>query len=202
MVAGGRTGTVVALAAPDGSRTLTSDRGTSGELGPGDVGEGMLAGAVVLHVAGYTLLRDAGAEAALLLARAARRYGARVTADLSTAHGIEQLGRERMRDRVAALEPDIVFANETEAAVFGKPIGDVWVVKRGPLGCTVERDGERLEFAAVALDGVVDTTGAGDAFAAGFLLGGEPEDAAQRRWSRGAEFTKKVRRTPVACSSA
>ena len=89
------------------------------------------------------LLRAAGAEAALRLAQAARRYGARVTVDLSTAHGIAELGRETMRGRVAALEPDVVFANEAEAEAFGQPIGAVWVVKRGARGCTVEQGGER-----------------------------------------------------------
>ena len=67
------------------SRATAARRAT---LGPDDVDESMVAGADVLHVAGYTLLRAPGAEAALRLAEAARRYGARVTVDLSTAHGI------------------------------------------------------------------------------------------------------------------
>ena len=76
------------------SRATAARRGRSG---PDDVDAAMVAGADVLHVAGYTLLRDPGAEAALLLAEAARRYGARVSVDLSTAHGIAELGREEMR---------------------------------------------------------------------------------------------------------
>ena len=60
VIEGATTGTVVALVAPDGARTLASDRGAAGALAPGDVGAGMLAGADVLHVAGYTLLREAG----------------------------------------------------------------------------------------------------------------------------------------------
>jgi sugar/nucleoside kinase (ribokinase family) len=180
LVRGERTGSVVALVAPDGARTLASDRGAAGELGPGDVSDAMVDGADVLHVAGYTLLREPGAEAALRLAGAARRYGARVTADLSTAHGIVQLGREQMRTRVAALEPDVVFANEAEAAAFGEPLGAVWVVKRGALGCTVEQGGELVAHAAIAVERAVDTTGAGDAFAAGYLLESDPFNAAQR----------------------
>ena len=76
-----------------------------------------------------------------------------------------------MRARVAALAPDVVFANEAEAAAFGEPLGAVWVIKRGALGCTVEQAGQVVEHAAVAVERVVDTTGAGDAFAAGFLVG-------------------------------
>ena len=171
LVGGERTGSVVALVSPDGTRTLASDRGAAGELGPDDVDEAMVDGAEILHVAGYTLLREAGAAAALRLAAAAHGYGARVSVDLSTAHGIAELGREQMRARVAALEPGVVFANEAEAAAFGEPLGAVWVIKRGALGCTVEQSGERASHAAVAVERVVDTTGAGDAFAAGFLVG-------------------------------
>ncbi|MDP9256512.1 MAG: PfkB family carbohydrate kinase [Actinomycetota bacterium] len=195
-VAGGRTGAVVALAAPDGSRTLASDRGAAGELGPDDVNEDMLAGADVLHVAGYTLLREAGAEAAVRLAEAARRYGARVTVDLSTAHGVAQLGRERMRARVAALVPDVVFANEAEAEAFGEPVGTVWVVKRGALGCTVEQGGEVVAYAAVEVEGVVDTTGAGDAFAAGFLLESDLVAAAPRGQAAAARCVTRVGALP------
>ena len=180
LVSGERTGSVVALVEPDGTRTLASDRGAAGALGPGDVGDAMVDGADVFHVAGYTLLREPGAQAALRLAGAARRYGARVTVDLSTAHGIAELGRDRMRARVAALEPAVVFANEAEAAAFGEPLATVWVVKRGALGCTVEQGGERMAHAAIEVERVVDTTGAGDAFAAAFLLESDPFDAALR----------------------
>jgi len=196
VAAGERSGTVLALVAPDGARTLASDRSASGELGPDDVDDGMLAGAGVLHVAGYTLLRRPGAEAALRLAQAARRYGARVSVDLSTAHGIEQLGRDAMRLRVAALAPDVVFANEAEAEAFGDPIGTVWVVKRGARGCTVEQGGRVVAHAPVATEGVVDTTGAGDAFAAGYLLEGEPSAAAERGQAAAARCVTRVGALP------
>jgi ribokinase len=196
VIEGGTTGTVVALVAPDGSRTLASDRGAAGGLAPGDVDEHMLAGADALHVAGYTLMRDAGAEAAVLLAGAARRYGARVTVDLSTAHGIAQLGRDEMRRRVLALAPDVVFANEAEASAFGEPLACEWVVKRGALGCTVERGGTVVAHAAAAVESVVDTTGAGDAFAAGYLLEREPGAAAEHAQAAAARCVTRVGALP------
>jgi sugar/nucleoside kinase (ribokinase family) len=193
---GGRTGTVVALVAPDGTRTLASDRGEAGELGPDDVDDAMAAGADVLHVAGYTLLRAPGAAAAERLAEAARRYGARVTVDLSTAHGIASLGRDEARRRVTALRPDVVFANEDEAAAFGDPVGETWVVKRGARGCTVERGGAVVAHAGVAVADVVDTTGAGDAFAAGFLLAPDPESAPARAQAAAAACVTRAGALP------
>ena len=196
LAAGERTGAVVALVAPDGTRTLASDRGASGTLGPADVDASMVDGADVLHVAGYTLLRDPGAAAALRLADAARRYGARVTVDLSTAHGIAELGREEMRRRVAALAPAIVFANEAEAAAFGEPLDCAWVVKRGALGCTVRHGGEVVAHPGPQVERVVDTTGAGDAFAAGFVLEHDLADAARRAQTAAARCVTLVGALP------
>ena len=196
LVTGERTGTVVALVAPDGTRTLASDRGASGTLGPDDVDASTADGADVLHVAGYTLLRDPGAAAAVLLADAARRYGARVTIDLSTARGIAQLGREEMRRRVAALAPDVVFANEAEVAAFGEPLACVWVVKRGALGCTVQEGDDLVAYAGVEVKQVVDTTGAGDAFAAGFVLEKDLANAAQRGQAAAARCVTLVGALP------
>ncbi len=196
LAGGERTGTVVALVAPDGTRTLASDRGASGTLGPGDVDASMVDGADVLHVAGYTLLRDPGAAAAVRLTDAARRYGARVTVDLSTAHGIAELGREEMRRRVTALAPDVVFANEAEAAAFGAPLDGAWVVKRGALGCTVRHGGEVVAHAGLEVECVVDTTGAGDAFAAGFLLERDLVDAARRGQAAAARCVTLVGALP------
>jgi sugar/nucleoside kinase (ribokinase family) len=193
---GERTGSVVALVAPDGTRTLASDRGAAGELAAADVGAGMLEGGDVLHVAGYTLMREAGAEAGLRLAEAARRYGARVTVDLSSAHGIAQLGRDEMRRRVRALEPDVVFANEAEAEAFGARLDCVWVVKRGALGCTVEHGGERVVHAGIHVERVKDTTGAGDAFAAGFLLESDLSAAAERGQAVAARCITRVGALP------
>ena len=196
LVPGERPGSVVALVAPDGSRTLASDRGAAGELAAADVAGDMLEGADVLHVAGYTLMREGGSEAAVRLAEAARRYGARVTVDLSTAHGIAKLGRDEMRRRVSALAPDVVFANEAEAEAFGERLECVWVVKRGARGCTVEHDDERVVHTGVRVERVRDTTGAGDAFAAGFLVERDLATAAARGQAVAARCITRVGALP------
>ena len=69
------------------------------------------------------------------------------------------------------LSPDLVFANEAEAEKFGGIGAHTFVIKRAERGCTVREDGESRDYDAVPTE-LVDATGAGDAFAAGFLLGG------------------------------
>jgi ribokinase len=101
--------------------------------------------------------------------------------DLSSTAAIEEVGVARFRETVAALGPKIVLANEAEAELTGDLGVETLVVKRGARGCVLVEAGERRELPAVAAE-AVDSTGAGDAFAAGFLLRG-PElalDAAAR----------------------
>ena len=78
---------------------------------------------------------------------------------------------EALRDAARKLSPDLVFANEAEAEEFGGIGAHTVVIKRGARGCTVRRDGESHDYDAESAR-LVDSTGAGDAFAAGFLLGG------------------------------
>ena len=108
------------------------------------------------------------AQAAIAAARHARR----VTVDLASAHDIEILGADRFTERLQALGPDLVFATEAERAAV--PHFDAsWVIKLGARGA---RFPEGLYPAPSVA--AVDTTGAGDALAAGYLVGG-PECAMQ-----------------------
>jgi sugar/nucleoside kinase (ribokinase family) len=156
----GRTGVVVSIAAA-GDRTMASVRGTAPELSPQDL-EAEWFDCDVLHVSGYSLLREPIASAVDAGAGHARSFGARVSADVSTWTLVD----DAFRDRLAALAPDLVFATERERDAVGE-LDTRWVLKRGARGLTV--DGE--DHAAVDVE-VVDTTGAGDALAAGFLVGG------------------------------
>ena len=163
-VVSGRTGTVVSLVGVDGARTMASDRGVSPDLAADELDPAWLDGCTHLHLPGYSLLRSPIDEAALRAAATAPR----LSVDLSSWSAIRDFGPERFRERLEQLRPAVVFANEDEERIIGGPIaGTEWVLKRGPLGA---RFGD-LELPAVPAD-AVDSTGAGDALAAGYLVGG------------------------------
>lgn len=156
----GRTGVVVSIAAA-GERTMASDRGSAPDLSADELDAGWF-DCDVLHISGYSLQCEPIALAAARAAGFARANGARVSVDLSTWSSID----DAFRARVRSIAPEVVFAGERERDTFGA-LETNWIVKRGALGVLV--DGR--EHAAAATE-VVDTTGAGDAFAAGYLVGG------------------------------
>jgi ribokinase len=162
----GRTGVVVSIASA-GDRTMASDRGTAPELAPHDL-ESEWFDCDVLHISGYSLVGEPIASAAAAAAGHARSRNATVSLDASAWTLVD----DAFRARVAALAPDLVFATERERGALGS-LETRWVVKRGARGLSV--DG--VDHPAVAVD-VVDATGAGDALAAGFLVGGPELGAA------------------------
>jgi sugar/nucleoside kinase (ribokinase family) len=158
----GRGGVVVSIAAADGRRTMASDRGVATELSPADIDPAWVRSCDVLHVSGYCLLREPMAEAVIEAAKLARR----VTVDLASAHDIELIGAERFMARLRALAPELAFATELERAAV--PDFDTqWVIKLGARGARFPEG----EYAAAEVK-LVDATGAGDALAAGYLVGG------------------------------
>jgi sugar/nucleoside kinase (ribokinase family) len=171
-VVAGTTGTVVALVSPDGERTMATDRGVSVELRADELEPGWF-DCAWLHLSGYALLAEPIAEAALAATRLARAREARVALDLSSWSAIRAYGPERFRANVDAVAPDVVFANEPEWEMVGGAyaLAGTSVVKRGSRGVEVRSAAGVEEFAPPAAE-VVDTTGAGDALAAGFLVGG------------------------------
>ena len=86
---------------------------------------------------------------------------------------IADFGADRLRELLDELDPELVFANEAERELVGEQAaaGATWALKLGARGVAIEHDGERSAFPAKEVE-VVDTTGAGDAFAAGYLVGG------------------------------
>jgi sugar/nucleoside kinase (ribokinase family) len=168
---GERNGIVVSLVGQDGERTMASDRGVAPELSPDELDPAWLA-CDCLHIAGYSLLAAPIDAASFRAAELARANGARVSVDLSAWTRIREYGPARFRKQIEALEPDVVFANEAEWEIVGAAysLAPTAVVKRGSRGVIVLGEA-RVELPA-RTGRVVDATGAGDALAAGFLVGG------------------------------
>lgn len=165
------TGTVVSIATADGKRTMLTDRGVALDFRPGELDPDWLAGCERLHIPGYSLVRPPVRDTALAAAELARGAGIGLSVDLSSTSAIEEAGLDAVRELILAVGPDTVFANEDEAALVGELETETVVVKRGARGCVVRRAGEERAYPAEPAE-VVDTTGAGDAFAAGFLADG------------------------------
>jgi ribokinase len=161
-VLSGRGGVVVSIADTDGRRTMISDRGAARQLTTADLDPAWVSEFDVLHVSGYSLLHEPMAEATIEAAKHAHR----VTVDLASAHDIELTGAAAFTERLRALKPALAFATEAERAAV-RDLDTEWVVKRGARGALFPEG----EYAAAPAT-VVDTTGAGDALAAGYLVGG------------------------------
>jgi sugar/nucleoside kinase (ribokinase family) len=161
----GRGGVVVSTRNSHGQRTMASDRGAASLFEASELDPVWVRGCDVLHVSGYCLLREPMAEAAI----AAARLAPRVTVDLASAVDIA-VDVRRFTQRLEALAPDLVFATEAERAAVAE-FDAAWVIKLGAQGARFPEGA--CDARPVA---AVDTTGAGDALAAGYLVGG-PERA-------------------------
>lgn len=179
-IAGVRTGRIGVLVAPGGERSFVQDRGAAELLSPGELRPAWFAGADVVHLPIYSLLGTQGSAGrrALELGRAA---GASLSVDLASIGPLLAGGRRAARALVEEMAPDLLFATAAEAeALLGLGglddllrLASIVVVKRGAKGATVlARDGvDTLRFdAATEAVNASDTTGAGDAFDAGFLV--------------------------------
>lgn len=181
----GATGRLLALVGVDGERTFVTERGATDGICAADLRATWFRGVGALHVPAYGLIRDEPYGAARRAVELAREVaGGRplvVSVDLASYGPLRDLGVAVAKRRVASLGPDLLFANRREAAALtGRrahftPLLDlapVVVVKEGASGCRVlwrtGREDGRLEVATTPI-AATDTTGAGDAFAAGFL---------------------------------
>ena len=171
----GRSGTVIALLDAAGERTMLTDRGACSQLD--DPQPAWLDGLQILHIPFYSLVSEPLATTATTLAHWATPRDIAISIDTSSAAVLKQVGRAKAIDIIRSLRPTVVLANELEAATLGAALhpdnldGALVVVKQGALPAIVLQSGQpSREVPAHTLDNVADTTGAGDAFAAGFLL--------------------------------
>jgi sugar/nucleoside kinase (ribokinase family) len=181
---GGHTGTVVVLVDPTGERTMFPDRASAAELT--HISDDCLDSVRVLHATSYSFAAEPTASTTIDLLATARSAGIAVSLDASSTGVLEDVGLPRYLEVVDAIRPAIFFANAQEAELLdlGRPQFRtmITVVKDGSHP-TVLRDPSGISTAVAVphLDEVRDSTGAGDAFCAGFLsayLGGrDPVDA-------------------------
>ena len=171
----GRTGTIVVLVDAEGERSMLPDRAAAIELD--DLDEDALNGVTWLHVPAYSLVVEPLATTSTRAIRTVQKSGGRVSIDASSVAIIEQLSADRFSEMLAELGPDVVFCNQDEGAVLGVRshsglIGvRLTIVKAGAQEAVAYHEGELVaRVRPASLTNVRDTTGAGDAFAAGFIL--------------------------------
>ncbi len=181
LTAGPATARSLVLVTPDGQRTMSTYLGASVELRPEDIDAEAIAEARITYLEGYLfdppLAQKALRKAALL----AQRAGRKVALSLSDPYCVER-HRALFRELLGA-SVDILFANELEicalyetrdfaaAAEAAEAEVGIAVLTRSAAGSLVLGQGETHSVAAVTLGPLVDTTGAGDLYASGFLYG-------------------------------
>ena len=193
LTGGASTGRSLINVTPDGERTMCTFLGASVELGAADVDAAVIEGASILYLEGYLFDPPEARRAFAKAAGLARAAGRTIAITLSDAFVVE-------RHRKALLgfietEVDLVFANEVElAALFETDDFDaaarairgktrLAAVTRGAAGSVVVTEGDIIAVEAFPVAQVIDTTGAGDQYAAGFMLGlaqGKPLDVCAR----------------------
>lgn len=181
-IAGAQTGRIGVFVAPGGERSFVADRGAADHLEPDDLRPAWFDGVDALHLPAYSLLGEPLGRAAQRAIELARGADASVSVDLASIGPLLSGGRRAARALIAAIEPDFLFATATEADALlgGRAVEGLLdyaataVVKRGAKGATVmTRLGPERSRFEVATEHIqtTDSTGAGDAFDAGFLVG-------------------------------
>ncbi len=169
------------LVTPDAQRTMNTFLGAAVELGPDDVDDGLIAGAQITYLEGYLWDRPTAKEAFLKAARIAHAAGRKIALTLSDSFCVQR-HRDSFHELVDG-HVDILFGNEHEIMELYQTRTledaldavrcecDIAVVTRSAKGSVIMDGLTVYEVPAEPVPHVVDTTGAGDLFAAGFLYG-------------------------------
>ncbi|MGD9997258.1 MAG: carbohydrate kinase family protein [Ilumatobacteraceae bacterium] len=172
---GGRSGTIVVLVDDVGERTMLTDRGACTSLS--SPSPDWLDRVTMLHLPLYSLVGEPLATTTRTLIRWAHEQGVMVSMDASSASVILDRGIDATVQDLVESRPDVLLCNELETSTLGgidalRVVGArALVVKQGAEpALVVDPGGGVVEVPVPPFGGVVDTTGAGDAFAAGFLV--------------------------------
>ena len=198
------TGTCLVLVGPDGERTMVPDAGANDALDEADLDDELLGDADHLHVSGYTLLRDGSRPAARAAIRRAVETGIGVSVDPSSsallsdefldhAEGATLLLPNASEAHALTGDSDPERAAKELAGRF-----DEVVVTLGAAGALWTNGDEVLRAAAVPVEAVVDSTGAGDAFAAGFLSARASGTSTAEALAAGCRLAARAVTTPGA----
>lgn len=202
---------IIVMVDASGERTMLTSRGAGGLLGPGDWDDALLDGVGWLHLSGYTLFTGPGRALARLALERAGGRGVRISVDPASTGFLAQFGTGRF---LAAVEgAAVLIPNRDEAALLtgcadpheaaarlSERFGLV-VCKLGAQGAVVARAGRLVARVPAVAARAVDSTGAGDAFAAGFvtarLAGRGEEEAAAAGCRAGALAVAQVGGRPA-----
>lgn len=181
LAVGPATGRCLILVTPDAQRTMNTFLGASVELGADDIDEDLIASAKVTYLEGYLFDREQAKQAFIRAAELAHENGHRVALSLSDPFCVDRHRSDFLR--LVENHVDILFANEEEIKSlymqndFDDAMNavsanvEIAALTRSEKGAVILSGGQRTNIAAAPVAKVVDTTGAGDQFAAGFLYG-------------------------------
>jgi len=203
VIAEGRTGSIVVLVQTNGERTFLTDRGVASHLSL--VNASLMANVGILHVPSYSLVTEPLASTSLLYIKATQSLGAVISLDASSTSVLEHFGVARYKSLIQSIQPQVFLCNEDEAGLLGvgvtegMPGAALTVIKRGAHSTlAISQNNERSEVAVAPVANIVDTTGAGDAFAAGFLPTFVATNDVEVAIARGHAIAARVLRSPGA----
>ncbi|MEM9572361.1 MAG: adenosine kinase [Pseudomonadota bacterium] len=181
LVGGAATARSIIFVTPDGKRSMNTYLGASVEFSPADVDRATVEAGGILYLEGYLFDKEAAKAAFVHAAEIAHAAGRKVSLTLSDSFCVDR-HRDSFRQLIRT-QVDILFSNEEELLSlyetrdFDEAIAQLRTetglaaVTRGEKGSVVIGDGDPITVPAEAVSQVVDTTGAGDQYAAGFLFG-------------------------------